>query len=371
MEISHASCCAAWDDRAVCRAVLAPRAPRYQPQQAAPRRVCSPSVQRLGLQLTAEFSPGLNLGETTNPFQWSVLRAASLLLVGCERSLSASTALRAGGTQQPCEKVQHGWTEVLLGAPVGQARQQPWGWDQTGPPEHIGDSTYRGSGGGGGWNKGFGRRRKRLRTKRGAGGRLEQRSARGPAEGWAGGPRVGCRPRGGPLFPPSPSPPPLPQGRAGPGRAAAPLPPRGRTAAPRPRAAAAFNGDARLLRPVRPVLKRPRPWRARRCRCCCWRWGSPPPPSPRTSRSCSTAASAAGSTGKRRLRSARGERGEKKQKKYPQNFFFSFPLLVQLPGCVCGESPAAIGAVLPPLQLFLPSSATFPPFSQGFSFLPP
>lgn len=150
MEISHASCCAAWDDRAVCRAVLAPRAPRYQPQQAAPRRVCSPSVQRLGLQLTAEFSPGLNPGETTNPFQWSVLRAASLLLVGCERSLSASTALRAGGTQQPCEKVQHGWTEVLLGAPVGQARQQPWGWDQTGPPEHIGDSTYRGSGGGGG-----------------------------------------------------------------------------------------------------------------------------------------------------------------------------------------------------------------------------
>lgn len=150
MEISHASCCAAWDDRAVYRAVLAPRAPRYQPQQAAPRSVCSPSVQRLGLQLTAEFSPGLNPGETTNPFQWSILRAASLLLVGCERSLSASMALRAGGTQQPCEKVQHGWTEVLLGAPVGQARQQPWGWDQTGPPEHIGDSTYRGSGGGGG-----------------------------------------------------------------------------------------------------------------------------------------------------------------------------------------------------------------------------
>lgn len=371
MEISHASCCAAWDDRAVCRAVLAPRAPRYQPQQAAPRRVCSPSVQRLGLQLTAEFSPGLNPGETTNPFQWSVLRAASLLLVGCERSLSASTALRAGGTQQPCEKVQHGWTEVLLGAPVGQARQQPWGWDQTGPPEHIGDSTYRGSGGGG-WGGGI----------KGSGGEEKDCGrSEAPAGGWNSAllevrRRAGQAARGLDAVPgaapsslPPPPPPPLPSRKAGPGRAAAPLPPRGRTAAPRPRAAAAFNGDARLLRPVRPVLKRPRPWRARRCRCCCWRWGSPPPPSPRTSRSCSTAASAAGSTGKRRLRSARGERGEKKQKKYPQNFFFF--LLVQLPGCVCGESPAAIGAVLPPLQLFLPSSATFPPFSQGFSFLPP
>lgn len=104
-----------------------------------------------------------------------------------------------------------------------------------------------------GWNEGFGRRRKRLRTKRGAGGRLEERFARGPAEGRAGGPRVGCRPRGGPLSPPSPPPSPSPPAR--PARAAAPLPPRGRTAAPRPRAAAAFNGDARLLRPVRPVSR--------------------------------------------------------------------------------------------------------------------